>query len=1510
MYSQETLPNILQRGYISQWLLCGPFPSDLGKGIKEALRNKEAPLGTRDFFANNGGINQLLPKAGETIQVDGISYPWTPFTVKSPTIDLSTLQPPDEGIYFFSAYVQVPEDQIIYVNLQTPLGARFWISKTKIKDIQSLPIEHLGIDRALVRLRKGLNLFVLQIPFLSVQSISEITKIPVEHIPSKLWSNKEPNIGKTGYEFSLHIQPIQPAGLIYYVPLLEPSQKFTGSPIDSRQVFYLTLYNPTQKQVFPVNVNAWFMPQSSALPNQQLSLQPQEEVHVPLEIPNKGRQQDEKASVRILITAPDNAGKQTTSEFTTQITFISPETPAKTYLITGVWGKPAKDAEVFQQIQQEIDWCKYQTWNAYENSNYGINIGTSNIWLSMLEQNPDLILQLRDVIFRGNSTSQNIFAPLDERLVSIETLIMNYLMGTKLKESIMKDFFKSFIAWDYPYLSPQSSQIINQCNINGVVTNLSFNSLPPLLFWNAPFDNSVMMRVLQTPPSFRNFQEIKKWAHLAHEGLSSLIPEMDVLVIENTASYPNLKILPNLKNEIPPFNIQGNGVADFFENVKNFINEQGTNNIPSIFQPLYSNENLSELFSNTLLRTCLYLLEEKLIQSQIMSTVAGTLGMTYPGEVIARLWSLLLQAANHKVINATLTEQENMTILSQLCMGISDTDKIIQRTTKYCADNVNTLTHLTNNLPHSYAIVVFNPNSSTKTLPAVTDIPTPTTPFSLLSHDGKPVPYILHSIKGETSSITSYKVEFVAENIPSYGVKTFYLIPDKKTYNEISTNDNFIENEFLLVRVDTNTGDLISIIDKTTGKDILPTNTAADTLGFLNTETGNFISFAGTVNQFTTSKSELLQRIEIQYQTKEGKLNKEYRLYKSINQIYCFHQFTPTAETPDKCLASKFIAPDSGKIPIYGSQSFAFTKPLFLMSDNPKFFFGHRLFALGSGDRIKKEDDSYIPMGDTTIIDTGEKETASLQNEIMKTLWNRGIPSNKISLQEMEQLKSKNASLYLWLGTLKSYDNLKTLFSDSGFEVQNEIFKRTSIGTPFLIEVNQNNTSYKILGFVADTSEKLNPMINNFLNMLNQRGEFLIPSAVCNVDGIKSTENGIAILFPGTKPILEQSSNIFYLCHGKVNFKESSIDSLPIQYRILPFSSHWLQSEILQQSTEKTSVSVVTDFHGGPWTDNTSFLSLDNPELVISSIKPIGTGIPLIQSEPQNPTDMFTVRINSLTSKRQETSLNSSFTINNIQTLTPLEATDPSSINLNNQSITFKPWEIKTFAVSLKKVTSPNRVPFDLSNIYLSSGLTTSFPLYNEFQSILLRIKPVSTSNTTNIQLTICNLNANESAKGIVNIESPSDYTIAPTQLPYELPPLSMSQQLIQIELPDSENTYPLINAWTEVNGKTIRAFLSKEEFPAKIRYEKNINQIKIIVENTQPLPLYGNITWTAFNYSLLTHTIQPTQDIKPEQTDIYLTPYESKEFMFIFDNMSLSESNKPVAHIQLNDKVQFLAIK
>ena len=1512
-YPQEPLPDILQRGYISQWMICGPFPSDLEKGIKNAISNNQAPLGTRDFWAGKGGITQLLPQPGDKAQIDGITYTWLPFVVKNPRLDLHTLRPPDECIYYLSAYVQVPEDQLIYIHIQTPLGARLWISKTGIRDVKAMPIEHLGIDRALVRLRKGLNLFILQVPFLSLQSISEITKIPVENIPMKLWSQKEPNIGQTGYEINFHIRPVDSAGAIYYVPLLEPSRIFTGPEIDPKQVFYLTIYNPTSKQVFPISINGWVMPQNFSLPNQQISLQPQEETRVPFQIPNKGRKQEDKTNIRVLITAPNENGEKQTSEFNTQITFTDPEPLSKTYLLTGTWGKDIAQPEIGNHLQQKIEASKTQIWNAYETQDYGIDIGTGNIWLHVLNQNPDIIIPLRETILRGKSTAQNIFTPIDERLLSIESILMNLFIGTKLKEGLLKEFNKSFIAWDYPALSPQSSQIIQKCNFNGIASNISSQSIPPLAYWRAPAGNSVISRILKTPPPFRNFREVKKWAFISHAEIEPLIPEIDMLVLENSSPFLNINLLPDLKNEIPPFYFQGNGSSEFFEEIQGYLNSRGNiETIPNIFQPVYAKENLTDILSNVLLKTCLYKFEENLLQAQTSATIAGIFGMSYPGEVISRLWTILLQTADPYVINNKLSENEASSLLSQLCTGIRDTEKIIQRTMKHIADNVNTLTYITDNKPNSQSIVIFNPNTSVKTLPITVDVSIPNPQFSLVSTDGKPIPCQIYSTQEETSSTTTYQVQFVAEEVPPYGVKTFYLIPDKKAPQSVKVTDNFIENEFMLVRINNKTGNITQIIDKTSGKDIVPPEGNFDMIGFSNPDKGNFTPFSDTLSKYETFKSDLLQRIVIQFESKKGTLTKEYCLYQKVNQIYCYHYFTPTEEMAENSLASAFNIASEGNIPIYGSQSFAFTSPPTYSNtkDNRSLFFAHRFFAEGKGDCIKTEDNRYIPFSNVSIIKSDENIVPILQNLIRKTLWNRGIPSETASIQDWAMIKGEKSPFYIWAGTAKSYENIKAWIAETHPDLNDEIIKRSEVGTPFLIQTQRDNSQYNILGFIANTPEKLGAVINNFLKMLDQRGEFIIPSAVSKGDGTKIPNYGLALMFNGTKLVSTDSNKSFYLYHGYINTQKypPKINAIPIFYRIYPFSGHWLQTDIIQQSNEKPLLYAITGVHGGPWANNSSFLSLDNPNIYISSIKPMGTGIPLIQSEQQNPTDMFIARLNAIGNQKQNCILSSSFTINNIQALTPLEAPETSSINLKEQPINFSPWDIQTFSISLKKVTAPNRIPFEMKDICYSNSDYLTYPLQNGFDSPIIKISQVDTSSSTNIQLTIGNINAKETVQGTVFLETPDNCILKTSQIPYNLPPLTAIQHTIPYEQSEREGPSPIINAWTEVNGKTIRTFLSNNDFPAKINYEKSAAQVKVTIENTQSVPIYGSITWISLRYSPITHDTKYNQFIKPENTDIYIKPHETNSYTFLPQDTSLLDTT--IARIQINNKIQFLPIQ
>ncbi|MCX8066177.1 MAG: hypothetical protein N3G21_13590, partial [Candidatus Hydrogenedentes bacterium] len=449
--SQEPLEDILQRGYISQWLICGPFNTDMPEGIKNAVKNGQPPLGKRDYWENYGGITQILPQANVEHKIDNKNYNWYPISGNSHLIDLSqSTQNFDECIFFFASYFQAKEDKTLYINLQTPLGARVWLSKVKIIDTpQKFKIENAGIDKVLVRVRKGLNLVLLQIPFISLNSLSEITNVPQSEIQTKLWLEKEPGIGKTGFEFSFRILPTLQVGKIFYISVIQPTKIFTKTGIIPHQVFYLTLYNPYPENIYPVDISAYTIPEGNSILSKEISFLPKEEKILQVEVPLPSLPTtDNKKNIRFSISAPDEMGNTKSAEFTAEILTTQPEPTSKVFLITGIYGNYSNTKSYLERKKTSIEWCKNQIIYAQDNPNYGVDLSHSSVWLELLNYYPEFLVYLKNVVSKGRSSAQNGFGLVEDWFISPETMIRNIHWGTKLKQSILKDFQNIYQLWN------------------------------------------------------------------------------------------------------------------------------------------------------------------------------------------------------------------------------------------------------------------------------------------------------------------------------------------------------------------------------------------------------------------------------------------------------------------------------------------------------------------------------------------------------------------------------------------------------------------------------------------------------------------------------------------------------------------------------------------------------------------------------------------------------------------------------------------------------------------------------------------------------------------------------------------------------------------------------------------------------------------------------------------------------------------------------------------------------
>lgn len=114
--------------------------------------------------------------------------------------------------------------------------------------------------------------------------------------------------------------------------------------------------------------------------------------------------------------------------------------------------------------------------------------------------------------------------------------------------------------------------------------------------------------------------------------------------------------------------------------------------------------------------------------------------------------------------------------------------------------------------------VLFNPlGFDVETVVEIRDMPTAVT-----TQDGTPVPaQLIRDTK--TTGPDQFKTVFVAK-IPALGYSVYRLYYEKapdESNSPLRAADDFIENEFLRAEFDQNTGELLSILDKETGRQLL-----------------------------------------------------------------------------------------------------------------------------------------------------------------------------------------------------------------------------------------------------------------------------------------------------------------------------------------------------------------------------------------------------------------------------------------------------------------------------------------------------------------------------------------------------------------------------------------------------------------------------------------------------------------------------------------------------------------
>ena len=151
--------------FLRDWLLCGPFPNPLPKGIND-YRFDSTSLGHyEDYLMQYGGEGKIRPFEGmEVTHPDGHSVKWNRYSSPFGLIPLDEiLTPKDQTIAYAACVVTVEKDQKMVLSVTSNDGIRIWQNGERILEHNTMGSEEPDRDLVPVLLKKGENQFCVKI---------------------------------------------------------------------------------------------------------------------------------------------------------------------------------------------------------------------------------------------------------------------------------------------------------------------------------------------------------------------------------------------------------------------------------------------------------------------------------------------------------------------------------------------------------------------------------------------------------------------------------------------------------------------------------------------------------------------------------------------------------------------------------------------------------------------------------------------------------------------------------------------------------------------------------------------------------------------------------------------------------------------------------------------------------------------------------------------------------------------------------------------------------------------------------------------------------------------------------------------------------------------------------------------------------------------------------------------------------------------------------------------------
>ena len=192
-----------------------------------------------------------------------------------------------------------------------------------------------------------------------------------------------------------------------------------------------------------------------------------------------------------------------------------------------------------------------------------------------------------------------------------------------------------------------------------------------------------------------------------------------------------------------------------------------------------------------------------------LATLAWLEGLEYPKHHLWQAWKYLLQSHFHDSICGCGIDAVHRDVVHRFIRSLQISDEITSDSINYIGSRINT----TFSNPGAIPIMVFNclnwfRDDIANVNLSISDKEDISSNYFVLDKNGeKALANISISIESQKRKPREVKVSFLAEKIPPFGFKTYYLSPSNQEETSSSTlkgNKNIIENEYFQITANKN----------------------------------------------------------------------------------------------------------------------------------------------------------------------------------------------------------------------------------------------------------------------------------------------------------------------------------------------------------------------------------------------------------------------------------------------------------------------------------------------------------------------------------------------------------------------------------------------------------------------------------------------------------------------------------------------------------------------------------